>query len=142
MATCRIVIESNGLDAAVYSPYDYKEVVKSFPGRRYDKTRKCWIVAVAFVNPLADALRGAGVQVFVTDAQGNPWRGSSSKAHGHRDQPAADWVEQAFKAVRPDKADKLRRGLLLAFHPDHGGSHDISVRINQAADRTLGGRHG
>ncbi len=142
MATCQIVIEPNGLDAAVYSPYEFKEIVKSFPGRRYNKARKCWIVPVAFVNSVADALRLAGVQVFVTDSHGQAWTGSTSKTHGHRDTPAVDWVEEAFKAVRPDKADKLRRGLLLAFHPDHGGSHEISVQINQAADRTIGGRRG
>jgi hypothetical protein len=142
VAVCRIVVDRNGIDAAVFAPFEFKEIIKSISGRRWDKVRKCWVVDVAHVDTLAAALQLAGLSVFITHANGDRWTKTKS-SQGQRAKAVSSWVDQAFTAVAPDKTEKLRRGLLTAFHPDHGGSHDISVQINQAADKAIrGGRRG
>jgi hypothetical protein len=136
---CRIVVD--GDTAEIFSPFQAKDIIRSVPTRTWNKTRKCWSINESFVNMAADALREAHHEVFVTRADGK--RYTSSGTHGSRSTPAPNWVNEAFQAAPKDRVDKLRRGLLSAFHPDHGGSHEISVKINQAADQVLrGGRRG
>lgn len=120
----------SGHTCRAFVPYDYRHIPKSMPGRRWDTQRKAWLVPVELVDALADALRAAGLTVYLN---GGPW--ASSGTHGRKDSPARDWISAAFEAVSPSNADQLRAGLLRAFHPDRGGSTALAQQINTAADK-------
>lgn len=136
----RIVVTSD-IWADVFSPFVAKDLIKAMPSSQWSTARKCWRIDLAYVNMAADALRQAGYTVYVTDADGKPY--GSSGSHGTRNTPATDWIEQAFQAAPRDRAEKLRRGLMAVFHPDHGGDTEVAKRINVAADNAIsGGRRG
>lgn len=134
MQTARIVVDLMTSEASVFSPYEVRAVMRSIPGRRWSKSGKCWVIPMREVDLCADALRQFGIRVMLA--------GDAPKTgpHGRRDKPAPDWVEAAFAAVAEDKIDKLRRGLMSAFHPDLGGDPAIAQRINSAADKRLARR--
>lgn len=132
----RIIVDSPKRCVA-YVPYDHRHIPKSMPGRRWDADRKAWTVPTALLDVLADALREAGLMVFVHRENGTEWQ---SGAHGRGDTPAAGWVAAAFDAVNVELVPVLRRGLLAAFHPDRGGDPELAKQINTAADRRLNGR--
>lgn len=119
----------SGRQCIAFVPYDFRHIPKSLPGRRWDKDRKAWILTVELVDALADSLRAAGLTVYL---DGGPW--TTTGPHGRKDKPAPDWVTAAFRAVAPGNADRLRAGLLRAFHTDRGGTLDVAQRINAAAD--------
>lgn len=139
----RIVIQPGvfGPQAQVSCPYRFKDIPKSFPGRRYDSGRKCWVLGLEQVDHVANVLRRAGCEVFITNADGSAWA-SGAPNHGNRGTPARDWVEAAFASCPVGNVARLRRGLLSALHPDAGGDAALAVRINGAADRAMGKESG
>jgi len=137
MTVARIVVQ--GVTADVFSPFELKHILRSMPGRRWDKPRKCWVIDTAWVDMCADALRQAGATVYVTSKTGEQWKSKRAGKHGHRAEPSSEWVTQAFNSVAPQNVAHLRRGLLMAFHPDRqGGNAEVARQINQAADRREG----
>lgn len=123
-----------GTVAKAYVPFDLREIVKSFPGKRWDSIRKHWTVPVDFVDALADALRVAGCEVFITHPNGASWT-SGSTSHGTRSTPAADWADQLFSAVGPDLAETVFKALTKALHPDTGGDTVLMQQLNAARER-------
>lgn len=141
MTKCVQVVVMGDGRARAYSPYEAREVLKAaVPSsmRRWDKARKCWHIKEQAVPWLAEALRAFGYTVFVTDAAGDPYKRPGTKPQGFRSTPSPQWVEDAFRECPVSSVDKLRRGLMAAFHPDAGGSLDLAQRINAAADRRQG----
>lgn len=133
MLTARIIVWGTEAQAGV--PYPLKDIPKSFPGRRWDKAKKCWFVPVDFVNQLADALRAAGCTVYVTRANGEPW-GSGRGSHGHRSTPADGWADAMFEAVGPDRMDAVYKALSRTLHPDlAGGDTALMQELNTARQR-------
>lgn len=132
----RIVVQSPDR-AAAYVPYDFRHIPGSIPGRRWDRDRKAWLVSTSMLDVLADALREAGVTVYLHRGDGTEWR---SGKHGRRSAPAADWVSEAFHSVADELVPVLRRSLLAAFHPDRGGDPELAKRVNAVADARLNGR--
>lgn len=128
MNVARLIVSGNTCAAFVH--YDYRRIPKSMPGSRWDRSRRAWIVPVELLDALADALRAAGLTVYL---DGGPW--TTPGPHGSKGTPATDWIAAAFRAVPPDNADRLRAGLLRAFHPDRGGSVQLAQQINEAADQ-------
>lgn len=138
MNVARLVVIDDDIlhQVECYSPFHLRDIPKALPERRWSKARRCWIVPLYCVDVLADALRAAGCDVFVQDVLGRPYNGRHGRRHhGHRNQPAADWITQAFDAVPADNVAKLRRALMSAFHPDAGGDPRIATRINTVADQ-------
>jgi len=122
--------------AEIFSPFEAKNIIKAIPTRSWSKPGKCWQVDIDYINMAADSLRHCGYTVFVTDLDGKKY--GSTGTHGKGSTPAADWVAAAFAAAPKDRCDKMRRGLLVAFHPDVGGDPEVAKRINAEADRRLG----
>ena len=131
--TARLVVVDAITGVMVFSPFRVKDIMRGIPSRRWDPRARCWRIDELFVDMCADALRQAGLEVFVTHRDGTPYRGGTG-THGTRSTPAPDWVEAAFAACPPSNVPKLKKVLLTIFHPDAGGSADIARRIITAAE--------
>jgi len=131
----RLIVGNDEVKAHV--PFDLKDIPKSFPGRKWDPTptNKCWIMPVRFVDDLADALRAAGVTVYITRADGSPWR-SGRTTHGHRSTPAAGWADALFTAVGPNRVEPVFRAMSRIIHQDAGGGDTrLMQELNAARER-------
>jgi hypothetical protein len=135
--TTRIVID--GDTAMCFTPYRLREIVKSFPGRKWDATLRAWLVPVVLADELADALRHAGETVFVTGTGGARWQ-SGRTDHGHRDTPGATWAHRLLDAVGDDRAERVFKALAHVLHPDvAGGDTQLMQQLNEARDRVMSG---
>jgi len=123
-----------GTVAKAYVPFDLREVVKSFPGKRWDSVGKHWSIPLEFVQPLAESLRAGGCEVFITRPDGTPWR-SGKSSHGTRKTPAAGWADALFAAVGPDLAEAAFKALAKALHPDVGGDNTLMQQLVAARER-------
>lgn len=110
----------------VRSPYEAKDEIKTLPWhlREWDADRKVWWVDAAAMDDLAARLDDAGYRVRRSGGPG---------AVAPRAQ-SADWVSGAFRDCPPGGRERLRRGLMAAFHPDAGGDEETAKRINVVAD--------
>lgn len=136
MSTARVVVDDH--IASLYVPFALKDVVKTLPGRRWDKARKCWLVSTVFVDEAANALRAAGCTVFVTRADGSAWTSGRAGA-GHRATPGADWAESLLDAVGPAQAEAVFKALTRVLHPDAGGDHVLMSQLNEARRKVAAG---
>lgn len=121
----------DGTAAEVYAPYEYRDVVKCFPGRRWNPALKCWLIGSSFGEAMAEALRAAGCTVVVTR------RGGAERGAADDDQHVvgAGWADALFAAVGPGRADAVYRALSRVLHPDHGGDPQLQQALNTARDR-------
>jgi hypothetical protein len=142
--TGRVQIVVDSFEARAYTPYDARAVVKASvlsSLRRWDTTRKCWVIDPCCVPVLANALKYAGLKVFVTSPNGTPWSPPGTSTLQPKQTPAADWIEQAFRACPDRSVERLRKNLLTVWHPDLAdGDTKLAQRINGAADARLGKR--
>jgi hypothetical protein len=118
MATARILVESER--ARIYAPYELREVIKSLPGRSWDRDRKCWWISTALVDEAANVLRVSGCEVFVTRPDGSAWS-SGRPGAGIRGEPGSGWADLLLEAVGPSRRDQVFRALAKVLHPDVGG---------------------
>jgi len=119
--------------ADVFSPIELKDLVKSFPGRRWDPVRKCWTIPVHLADALAAELRAAGCEVRVTLPDG-------SQPHWTPSPVAGTWADQLLGRVRQDRIDTVHRALVKVLHPDRdGGSTELMADLNTARDRAVRG---
>lgn len=128
--TCRIAVDDGR--ARIYAPYELRELIKTFPGRRWHSDAKCWSVPADSVDALADALRAAGQRVFFTAGGADDRRPPSPST------PTRTWAEHLFAAVGPAHADATYRAMSKVLHPDTGGDTALMQQLN-AARRALGG---
>lgn len=129
----RIVIESSY--GFVYCPFELRELVKTFPKRRWLPDSRAWRIGVTFVDDCADALRAAGCEVFVTRPDGSTWT-SGRPGTGHRSTPAEDWAGRLLDAVGPDRAEAVFRALTRVLHPDTGSGDTVLMQqLNTARDQ-------
>ena len=133
----RIVVVRDALYARVYSPYEHREVIKNFPGRRWEPAGKYWTVPLDVVDAVADALRAAGCTVYVTRSDGSPW--GAGARHGVRDQPGRGWADALLDAVGPERIDQTVRAMSRVLHPDAGGDHRLMCELTAARERRNGG---
>ncbi len=120
----RLVVDA--VAVAVYAPYEYRVVIKCFPGRRWSPQHRCWLVGASFADAMAEALRAAGCSVIVTH-------------HGRTDAVVGTaWADQLFAAVGPARVDAVHRALTKILHPDHGGVVRLQQALNVARDRCRG----
>jgi len=129
----RLIVGNSEVRAFV--PFDLKEIPKSFPGKRWDPVGKHWTIPLEFVDQVADTLRAAGATVYVTRADGSPWR-SGKAHHGHRSTPAAGWADALFAAVGTDRVDLVFRALSKTLHPDAAAGDTVLMQeLNAARER-------
>jgi hypothetical protein len=129
--TCRITVV--GVYAHVYAPYQLRELIKTFPGRRWLPDLKCWRVDASMVNALADALRAAGEDVFFTAGGRDTSRPSSPST------PSPTWAEHLFAAVGPARHDAAYRALSKVLHPDvDSGDRVVMQQLNDARPQLPG----
>jgi hypothetical protein len=125
MAT-RIVID--GSIAYVYTTYQYKDVVKGIPGKRWDPVNKRWTIPREWHDVLADVLRDQGEHVTVTDA------------HGKSTSVAVNPFTDLFRAVGTTGHTLIYRALSKIVHPDAGGHTELQQQLNTAYQAAGGGR--
>ena len=128
--TCRISVE-NGR-ARIFAPYELRELIKTFPGRRWHPDQKCWSVPAETVDALADAFRAAGQRVFFTVG------GTDDRRPPSPSTPTRTWAEHLFVAVGPARADATFRAMAKVLHPDVGGDTTLMQQLNTAR-RAMGG---
>ena len=116
-----------GQFAQVYAPYELRELVKTFPGRRWLPDLKCWRVDTIYVDALADALRAVGEAVFFT----NGGRGTSRPLSPST--PSPTWAEHLFAAVGAARHDATYKAMSKVLHPDTGnGDTRLMQQLNAA----------
>lgn len=131
----RIVCDTQ--TAQVFCPYALRELVKTFPDRKWNPDRKCWTIRLVYVDSLADALRSAGETVFLTRSDGSAYR-TGARSHGHRGTPAPSWAETLLDAVGSDRVEPVFRALTRVLHPDAGGDHQLMAALTAARDAGRG----
>jgi len=114
-------------------PYELRELVKTFQGRRWHPDLKCWSVWTDQVDALADVLRAAGRAVYFT-AGGNGQRPSATPST-----PTPTWAEHLFAAVGPSRTDAAYRAMSKVLHPDTGNGDTVLMQQLNAARRGLDG---
>jgi hypothetical protein len=141
----RVVVPNRPLDLGpevmVFSPFEAKDILKdSVPSsaRRWDSTRKCWLVPLWSLPSLIVAFRLGGYGVIPTHADGRPWEPTVKKDPPPAAGPARapfSWLPDAFHdASTAELRENLRRALIKVWHPDRGHPTDIAERINTAAN--------
>lgn len=119
--TGRVVVTRAGEDLVIACPYEALDLMRTVPGRRWDKARKVWIVPAAALPAVrqAFALWPGGVLFDLDDG------------------PAADWAGSMFAAVPPRLHKRVHRALAGVLHPDAGGDQRAMQALNDAyANRT------
>jgi hypothetical protein len=132
----RIIVESE-TKSRIFAPYEARELIKSFPGRRWDPSVKCWIVGTLFVDQLAAGLRAAGCEVFVTRPDGTPWT-SGQQSAGRRAQPGPGWADAVLAAVGPQRRDKVFAAFAKVLDPDVGGDPALMRELLTAREGRAG----
>ena len=62
-----ITIDVERYDAAIRSPYEARHYVKMIRGRRWDGSRKVWIIPTSEVDTAVRFLEASGYRVTVTE---------------------------------------------------------------------------
>lgn len=119
--TGRVVVTADGEHLVIAAPYEALDLVRTIPGRRWDKTRKVWTCPAAALPAVrtAFALWPHGVLYDLDDG------------------PATDWAGALFAAVPPRLHKKVHRALAGVLHPDADGDHRAMQALNDGfAGRT------
>lgn len=163
MALVRIEIAES--TAEVYSPYgpERLEVIKSIPGRRWDKDGRFWEIPTTRVPSLKAALEAIGDSVVIAGSGERPppqhdaGAGDAElrrleaanrvlereKQHLEqqvvrmRNEAAAsdhNWAEQLLGKLSPEQSDKAYKALTKVLHPDAGGDNNLMRDLNVARD--------
>lgn len=128
-------INQTSFRAEIYSPYELRDIVKSFPAwtRHWDPVRKCWQVELGYVDAIAGALRAAGEDVYFTGG------GDEAKRPASPSTPSPNWAVSLLAAVGPAREEAAYRAMSKVVHPDAGGSTELMQQLN-AARNQVGGR--
>lgn len=154
-------IEVDGTEAHVYSPYhpDRIEVIKTIPGRSWDKEGKFWTIPTYQVPSLVVALQTIGDQVQINQKPDRPpppadsgkLRKAQEQIHAletenrrlRRDLQRAgseasatrhNWAYDLLAKLDPEQAEKAYKRLAGVLHPDAGGPSDLMRDLNVARD--------
>lgn len=156
-------IEVDGLTARVFSPYDPQrvEVIKSIPGRHWDKDGKCWVVPTVQVPGIKVALEAIGDTVLIVGAAEPPprqrqaddgevrilkdanrrlerdlarLRQENQRLRSETAARGGSWAETLLRKLTPEQAEKAYKKLATVLHPDVGGSAELMRDLNVAHD--------
>jgi hypothetical protein len=147
-------IEVGPVVAEVHSGYDPAriEIIKSIPGRTWDKDGKFWKIPTSRVGSLKAALEANGDQVQVIGgvAQGRSAESDAIIARLEREKQrlqqenirlknaqassAQSWAEQLLCRLDPEQSEKAYRALSRILHPDVGGNTALMQQLNARRD--------
>lgn len=154
-------IEIDGFTAKVYSSYDpgRVDIIKSIPGRRWDKDGKFWEIPTGQVPSLKVALEAIGDAIVISGQAEQPPRSDDGEVRRLREENqrlqrdkqrieqqiirmrneaaaanGRNWAEQLLGACDPDLADKVFKRLTAVLHPDAGGHDELMKQLNVARD--------
>lgn len=131
--TARLIVHDDIVD--VFTPFALADIMRSMPSRTWSKTDRCWRINTTFIDLCATSLSAAGCTVRITHPDGRPWTARQSPQPRTTPASSSDWVAGVFRDVPDHHVARLRKSLLAVFHPDVGGSADITRRIIAAAER-------
>lgn len=148
--------------AEVQSPYDPAriDIIKTVPGRSWNKDRKTWSIPANWVAHLKAALEDHGDKVTVIGqpdpgpaADANP-RGAHAATIARLEREkqrlqqeiirlknaqataSQNWAEVLLSKLTPEQADKAHKALTRVLHPDVGGNTELMQQLNVARDLT------
>lgn len=113
--------------AYISSPYEAKNVIKELPKRRWDKTRRRWVIPVTDIDLALKALRHVGYHVEVLGRPETP------PAPSNRDQRT--WADLMFMALPERFHTAAFTALSKILHPDIGGDTSAMQALNTARDK-------
>lgn len=148
-------IEVDVLVAKVHSPYDPTrvEVIKTIPGRFWEKAGHFWTVPSGEVPALKAALEAFGDHVQIIGAA--PTAPSAAETDAiitrlERDKQrlqqeiirlknaqaasTQNWAEQLLGRLGVEQGDKAFKALSRVLHPDVGGDTVLMQQLNAARD--------
>lgn len=107
-----IVVAIGKAEIVLISPYEAKDLIRTIPGRRWDKTRKVWTAPATALDVVLDVLDDwpGGVRC---KARHTPGTGPSTAS--------GSWPDQMFDQVPDELHGALYRALAKVLHPDLGG---------------------
>ncbi len=111
MTSATIFLGVYGADLRVRLPFDLKELVKQFPGTRWNCEKKEWSAPGWALDDLVVLLRHHGCRV---DIIGGPRPAAS---WGQR--VPASWADAMFAEVPAPLHHRLFRACAGVLHPDH-----------------------
>ena len=120
LARVVITVERGNPWATVESPFEAKDAVKAVPGRKWNASRKVWLIPSAKVKVATRIIRAEGYDVIV-DGDGVP-------------QSNVELFDQVL-AVCGDQKKAVYRRLAQALHPDAGGNEALCKALNEAWER-------
>ena len=126
MTSATVFVDSGG-ELRVRVPFELKDLVKSFPGTRWNPATKAWTAPGWALRDLVALLRHHGCPVDVIGAAGAVAQRES--------QVPASWAEGMFAAVPAPLHHRLFRACAGVLHPDVGGDAMAMQTLNVAFDR-------
>jgi hypothetical protein len=119
-----IHITTRGMTAIVDFPYDEEavDIIRTIPGRRWDRGAKHWIIPVDCVTLAAKRFESAGFTVT---------------GDIPRPRPTASVVDPfgaLLTAVPPKLRSPLYKSIARVLHPDAGGTTELMQQLNKAFD--------
>lgn len=127
-----IYLLDDGYNIRASIPYQYKDICKSVPGRRWDDMAKQWVFPASQVDVLRQLLESQGVFVEVVEVNPPPIR-------EHTATKACDWAAALFTEIGCEKAPWLFRRLSQSLHPDMGGDTRLQQQLNDGYRSCCGG---
>lgn len=130
MKTIYILVTTDAYDhfnraAYIAAPYDAKDAIKELPRRRWNPSRKRWVIPATDVKLAAQHLRGYGWQVQIGDDAPAP-------------RSAATWADALYDQLPAELHAAVYAALAKILHPDIGGDLDAMQQLNVARDRHMG----
>ena len=122
-----IFTDGYGGDLRARVPFNLKDLVKSFPGSRWNPGTKEWSVPGWALDDLVALLRHHGCPVDVISG-GEPVARRES-------QLPASWAQAMFAEVPAPLHHRLFRACAGVLHPDVGGDASAMQALNIAFDR-------
>lgn len=123
MTRIKVVIRTEMTE--IYSPFGARELIKTIPARKWDVTRKIWIVPTVMLLELRTILAAwpGGVD-YLDDRKPTPTK------------PTTDWAGAMFTALPAPLRKPAYRALSRVLHPDTGGDTQQMQLLNNAWTKT------
>lgn len=116
-------------EARIVSPFEAKDAIKAIPGRRWDKTRKQWVVPAEYATEAERILWIYCDRVDVIDNR-EPTTAPPPPPPRRSENAFAD----ALGAVPQRLRRRAFRALAEVLHPDHGGDLKAMQALNAARE--------
>lgn len=123
-------------EVRLYFSFDQQviDIIRTIPGRRWNKDLRCWIVAHSSLRLLSDTLVSLGHRVIVSGPSDQREYERTKREREARDN---DWADQLLGRCSAELSEKVFKALTRVLHPDAGGDNTLMRDLNVARDRLL-----